>query len=85
MPKTPPKPHDFNQLAASIVGAATGETPPIEAPKPKDPAAVALGAKGGAKGGKARASSLTPEQRSELSRLAAQARWESTASEDEPA
>lgn len=31
--------------------------------------------KGGKKGGKARAKSLTPEQRSDIARLAAQARW----------
>jgi len=35
-----------------------------------------LGRLGGAKGGKARAEKLTPEQRSEISRKAAKARWE---------
>jgi hypothetical protein len=34
-----------------------------------------LGKKGGPKGGKARTSALTPEQRSELARKAAAARW----------
>jgi hypothetical protein len=42
----------------------------------KDPAAVALGRKGGLKGGKARAAKLTPEQRSEIAKKAAAARWE---------
>jgi len=42
----------------------------------KDPAAVALGRKGGLKGGKARAAKLSPEQRSEIARKAAQARWQ---------
>jgi len=44
--------------------------------KTKDPAAVALGRKGGLKGGKARAKKLTAEQRSEISRKAARARWD---------
>jgi hypothetical protein len=41
----------------------------------KDPAAVALGRKGGLKGGKARAEKLTPGQRSEIAKKAAAARW----------
>jgi hypothetical protein len=41
----------------------------------KDPAAVALGRKGGKKGGLARAAKLTPAQRSESARKAVQARW----------
>ena len=43
--------------------------------KKKDPAAVALGRKGGKKGGPARAATLTPEQRSESARRAVRARW----------
>lgn len=42
----------------------------------KDPNAVALGRKGGAKGGKARAAKMTPKQRSEAARKAARARWD---------
>ncbi len=41
----------------------------------KNPAAVALGRKGGLKGGPARASRLTPQQRSESARNAVLARW----------
>jgi hypothetical protein len=41
----------------------------------KNSAAVALGRKGGKKGGPARAAKLTPEQRSESARKAVQARW----------
>jgi len=44
-------------------------------PKKKDPAAVALGRKGGQKSGPARAARLTPEQRSESARNAVRARW----------
>jgi hypothetical protein len=41
----------------------------------KNAAAVALGRLGGKKGGLARAAKLTKEQRSEIARKAAQARW----------
>ena len=74
--KTPKRPRDANQLAKSIVDIATGEAEeetPID--DGKDPAAVALGHKGGLKGGKARAEKLTPEQRSEIARKASNARW----------
>jgi hypothetical protein len=43
--------------------------------KRKDPTAVALGRKGGKKGGLARAAKLTPAQRSASARKAVQARW----------
>lgn len=43
--------------------------------KRKNAAAVALGRKGGAKGGPARAASLTPAQRSQSARNAVTARW----------
>jgi hypothetical protein len=53
---------------------APPETVPAASPQ-KDPAAVALGRRGGLKGGKARAASLTKEQRAEIARKAAAARW----------
>ena len=72
------RPRDANQLAKSIVDIATGETEDRE-PTPeeqgKDPAAVSLGRRGGLKGGKARAKALTSEQRAEIARTAASARW----------
>ncbi len=43
--------------------------------KRKNPAAVALGRKGGKKGGFARAAKLSPAQRSESARKAVLARW----------
>jgi hypothetical protein len=73
MPKRSRKPADLNRLAASIVDEATGDAPPVD--DGKDPAAVALGRKGGKKGGKARAAKMTPEERSEAARKAAAARW----------
>jgi thiamine pyrophosphate-dependent acetolactate synthase large subunit-like protein len=45
----------------------------------KNAAAVALGRKGGKKGGPARAAKLTPEQCSESARKAVQARWSKAA------
>lgn len=45
------------------------------APREKNPDAVALGRRGGEKGGNARAAALSDERRSEIARLAAQARW----------
>ena len=41
----------------------------------KSEAARLLGRLGGAKGGKARAANMTPEERSESARKAAKARW----------
>jgi hypothetical protein len=66
---------DTNVLASNIVEQATGEPSPKPEDSTKNPAAVALGRLGGLKGGKARASKLTPEQRKEIARKAAKARW----------
>ncbi len=68
------RPVDLNALAASIVSDATNEDK-TEAEDTRDPAAVALGRKGGLKGGRARADKLSPEQRSEIARRAAVTRW----------
>ena len=71
------RPRDVNELAKQLVAEATGEAAPFDPDAGKDPAAVALGRKGGLKGGKARAAKMTPEERSEAARQAAQARWSS--------
>jgi hypothetical protein len=76
--KHPKRPRDLNQWAKRMVDIATGaasDREPTPEEQGKDPAAVALGKRGGAKGGRMRASRLTPEQRAEAARLAAQARW----------
>jgi len=72
MPKRSRKkrPQDVNVLAATIVSEATAD-----ASEGKNPHAVALGRLGGKKGGAARAKKLTPEQRREIARKAARARW----------
>jgi hypothetical protein len=68
------RPRDPNQLAKSIVEIATGQREDRE-PTPeeqgKDPAAAALGRRGG----KARAGKLSPEKRAEIARKAAESRW----------
>jgi hypothetical protein len=72
---TPKRPRDPNQLAKSIIDIATGQKPdrdPTPEEQGKDPAAVAMGKKGG----KARADSMSAEKRSEIARKAASRRWE---------
>jgi hypothetical protein len=59
------------QLAHQVFQEAIGEAPPRPDPDGgKNPAAVALGKLGGAKGGKARAARLSPEERRESARKA---------------
>lgn len=65
---------DLSQLAKHIVDEATSERKP-EPVDTRDPAAVALGRKGGLKGGKARAAKLSPQKRREIAQKAAAARW----------
>lgn len=69
------RPRDPNQLAKLVVDIATGEADDTPADTGKDPAAVALGRKGGLRGGKARAAKMTAEERKEAARRAAAARW----------
>lgn len=70
------RPSDPNELAKQLVDEATGQAPRFDPDEGKDPAAVALGRKGGLKGGKARAKKMTAEERSESARRAAKARWQ---------
>ena len=76
MAKNPKRPRDINELAKLIADIATGEVKEETSEEGKDPAAVALGRKGGLKGGVARAAKLTPEQRKEIAKKAAAKRWE---------
>jgi hypothetical protein len=68
------RPRDTNQLAKLIVDIATGDIT-VSQEDGKDPAAVALGRKGGLKGGRARANALSKKQRSEIAKKAAAIRW----------
>lgn len=66
------RPRDPNQLAKLVVDIATGEAEDAgEEPTPKEPRAK----KAGKKGGPARAKALSPERRSQIASIAAQARW----------
>jgi hypothetical protein len=71
-PKGEKRPADVIGSAIMIARIATGEieegTPPDDG---KDPAAVALGRKGG----KARAEGMSAEKRSEIAKKAASKRW----------
>ena len=72
MPDHAQDPAHNDSRSADTFGQSGG-TPKVEGEK--DAAAVELGRRGGLKGGKARAQKLTPEQRSEIARKAAAARW----------
>jgi hypothetical protein len=65
-PKSDPNVAAFNALR-SVIEKAEAEG--------KDPLAVALGQRGGLKGGHARAQKLTPEERRASAVKAARARW----------
>jgi hypothetical protein len=73
------RPRDPVQLGKLIGDILTGQVEDRAPDQPediaKDQAAVALGRKGGLKGGKARAAKMTSEQRTETARKAAKARW----------
>lgn len=78
MPKRSSKkpPTDPNEAAHAVLKrlAASVEPPDPTAAERRAMAAI-LGSRGGKKGGKARAASLTPERRAEIARNAAKSRW----------
>jgi hypothetical protein len=69
MTRAPKRPRDPNQLAKFIVDVASGEINTTAS------STEMRARKAGTKGGPARAHALTPEQRSEIAREAASARW----------
>jgi hypothetical protein len=73
MAKKPKRPRDPNRLAKFIADVVAGESRNDKLNE--ESAAVKLGRSGGLKGGKARAEKLTPEQKSEIAKKAAQKRW----------
>lgn len=79
MPRRSSKDRDFAVTALRVVERAIGEHmdgTPLEDPDAgKNPAAVALGKLGGAKGGKARAAKLSPAKRKAIAKKAAEKRW----------
>ena len=70
---------DFMQIARAVVEQAIGEqmdgSPLADPDSGKNPAAVALGKLGGAKGGHARANKLSPAKRKAIAKKAAASRW----------
>jgi hypothetical protein len=71
-----PKRSSKKKIDGPAVEQPLAEEPtPEPAPDGKNPAAVALGRLGGKKGGPARAARLTKEQRREIAKKAARARW----------
>ena len=66
------RPRDPNQLAKLIVDIATGQAEDTVSESKRNPPAQRAG---GLKGGKARASNLTPEQRRKIAKTAARTRW----------
>jgi hypothetical protein len=71
-PKGEKRPGDVIGNAVKVMRIATGEEVEDLAPDDgKDPAAKALGKKGG----KARAKAMTPERRAEIAKAAASKRW----------
>ena len=70
-PKGQKRPADVIGNAVKVMRILTGEEADDVKDDGKDPAAKALGAKGGKK----RAESMTPERRAEIARKAAKARW----------
>jgi hypothetical protein len=79
-PKREGTEHDFTTVARRVVEQAIGErldgSPLPDRDAGKNPAAVALGKLGGAKGGTARAKALSPAKRRAIAKKAAKARWE---------
>ena len=82
MAKHPKRPSDTNQLAHMIAQLATGALDDVKTDDGKDPAAVALGRKGGLKGGPARATKLTAVQRRKIAKNAATKRWKAAPADD---
>jgi len=70
------RPRDPNQLAKLIVDIATGEAEDRLSDSKRRP--KTKGRAGGLKGGKSRAQQLTAEQRQDIARLGARARWKKT-------
>ena len=72
-PQGQKRPGDVIGAAVMVGRIATGEVDDAPADDGKDPAAKALGAKGGV----ARAKSIAPERRTEIAKQAAAKRWKS--------
>jgi len=70
--RRPKRPSDPSQLGKLIVDLSVGEA---TEPTPQPESATEFARQGGLKGGKARATALTPERRREIALDAARTRW----------
>jgi hypothetical protein len=68
------RPRDPNQLAKLVFDIASGEVEDTISEGKRHPETV-KGRAGGKKGGKARAKTLSPEERADIAKIAAGARW----------
>lgn len=75
MPRRSSKQKDTQQLARKVLDTVVPDAEPAKPERKKNPAAVALGKLGGAKGGKARAAKLSPAKRKAIAKKAAAKRW----------
>lgn len=71
--RRPKRPRDPNELGKLIVDLSIGEATDVT-PSPENPVTEFARA-GGLKGGKARATALTPQRRREIALNAAKSRW----------
>jgi len=78
MPRQKKLRRDANETAFDVVQGALGEADKPQPPgsRKKNPEAVRRGRKGGLKGGGGRAKKLTQQERSDIARTAARARWQ---------
>jgi hypothetical protein len=71
-------PRDPNQLAAEIVRLSTEEPEQLNSTPSRSPISeylAEIGRKGGLKGGRARAESLSAKKRKQIAKKAAKSRW----------
>lgn len=68
---------DANDFARSVLDEIIAKhDPEAVREKGKDPSKVARGLKGGSKGGRIRAQTLSPQKRRAIAKKAAKSRWE---------
>lgn len=78
MPKRPKRSRDPVQAAHQVYLEIIGEAPAPAPEQEENPVTVKRARRAGSVGGPARAAKLSPEERSEIARIAAQARWKKT-------
>jgi hypothetical protein len=80
MPTRPKRSRDPVKAAHQVYLEIIGEAPESVPEQEKNPTTVKRARRAGSVGGPARAAKLTAEQRSEIARIAAEARWKKSES-----